>query len=242
MKKFKILSILSLVVLSAATYAFAGGASRGTGAGGAATGPRPAGPVTLTKPTTPTTKPDAEGFIRRWAILEPIAGVQGVTDSAVQAAVKTEYFPGQMTVVPKDGDKVTVNGTDLIWHVLDTNLYRVNLYHYSYNFNKPSNNVLWWAVVVVNCPEEVKDARLAIGSNDASVWWVNGTEVANVYLDRSIVIDDTVSKRLTLKKGPNIIRAAIHNQGGQTDFCARLLDKDDKPLTNYTISLDAAAQ
>jgi hypothetical protein len=160
----------------------------------------------------------------------------------VQAAVQKEYFPNQMTVVPKDGDKVTVNGTELTWHVLDTNLYRVNLYHYSYNFNKPSNNVLWWAVVVVNCPEEIKDARLAIGSNDASVWWVNGTEVASLYLDRSVVIDDAVSKRLTLKKGPNIIRAAIHNQGGQTDFCARLLDKDDKPLTNYTISLDASAQ
>ena len=29
---------------------------------------------------------------------------------------------------------------------------------------------------------------------------------------------------------PNIIRAAIVNGGGATDFCARFLDPDDRPL------------
>ena len=43
--------------------------------------------------------------------------------------------------------------------------------------------------------------RLAIGSNAASVWWVNGQEVIGIYGDRQTVIDDGVSKRLTLKRG-----------------------------------------
>ncbi len=77
--------------------------------------------------------------------------------------------------------------------------------------------------------------RLAIGSNAASVWWVNGREVIGIYGDRQTVIDDGVSKRLTLKKGPNIVRCAVVNGGGATDFCARFLDKDEKPLKGFTL-------
>jgi hypothetical protein len=82
--------------------------------------------------------------------------------------------------------------------------------------------------------------RLSIGSNAASVWWVNSKEVIGIYGDRQTVIDDGVSKRLTLNKGPNIVRAAIVNGGGATDFCARFLDEDDKPLKEITVSLSAA--
>ena len=84
--------------------------------------------------------------------------------------------------------------------------------------------------------------RLAIGSNDASVWWVNGREVIGLYGDRQTVIDDAVSRRLTLKKGRNIIRCAIHNQQGGTDFCARFLDAQDKPVKGFTLSLGDAAK
>jgi len=78
---------------------------------------------------------------------------------------------------------------------------------------------------------------VAIGSNAASVWWVNGKEVIGIYGDRQTVIDDGVSKRLTLNQGPNIVRAAVVNGGGATDFCARFLDADDKPLKAFTVSL-----
>jgi hypothetical protein len=69
------------------------------------------------------------------------------------------------------------------------------------------------AVTVVHCPEEMSDVRLAIGSNAASVWWVNGQEVINIYGDRQTVIDDGVSKRLTLKKGANVVRSVVVNGG-----------------------------
>ena len=83
------------------------------------------------------------------------------------------------------------------------------------------------------------DVRLAIGSNAASVWWVNGREVIGIYNDRQAVIDDGVSKRLTLNKGGNVIRAAIINAGGATDFCARFLDADDNPIKELTVRLGA---
>jgi hypothetical protein len=58
-----------------------------------------------------------------------------------------------------------------------------------------------------------------------------------IYGDRQTVIDDGVSKRLTLNKGPNVVRAVIVNGGGATDFCARFLDSDDKPLNGFTVNL-----
>jgi hypothetical protein len=193
-------------------------------------------PITLTSPATPETTPGAEGFIQRWLLLEPIAA-NGLTDSLVQAIVKKEYFPNQFTVIPHDGDKVTVGDGQLVWHAVDTKNYNVNLYHFAHALGKPTTNVLFWAVTIVNCPQEMRNVRLAIGSNAASVWWVNGQEVAGIYGDRQTVIDDGVSKKLTLKKGANVIRAAVVNGGGATDFCARFLDPDDKPLKGYAVSL-----
>ena len=198
-------------------------------------------PVTLTPPATPVIAPDGQGFIARWLLLEPIP-VNGLTQGAVQKIVKTDYFPNQYTVIPRDGDKVTVGEKELIWHAVDTKLYNINLYHFAHALGKPTSDVLFWAVTIVNCPREMPGVRLAIGSNAASIWWVNGKEVIGIYGDRQTVIDDGVSKRLTLHQGANVIRAAIINGGGATDFCARFLDSDDKPLKDYTVSLSEAGK
>jgi hypothetical protein len=201
--------------------------------------PGAAAPVawpTLTKPATPEKAPDADGFLQRWLLLEPIPA-NGLTDRAVQAIAKKEYFPNQLTVIPHDGDKVTVGNVELAWYAVDTKLYNVNLYHFAHALGKPTSDVLFWAVTIVNCPREMPGVRLAIGSNAASVWWVNGKEVVGIYGDRQTVIDDGVSKRITLQKGPNVVRAAVINGGGATDFCARFLDADDKSIKGITVSL-----
>ncbi len=196
---------------------------------------------TLTIAPAGQQNPSAEGFISRWLVLEPIPA-NGLTDSAVQAIVKKEYFPDQLKVVPHDGERVTVGDATLTWHAVDTKLYNVNLYHFATALGKPASNVLFWAVTIVNCPREMPGVRLAIGSNAASVWWLNGKEVIGIYGDRQTVIDDGVSKRVTLNKGANIVRAAVVNGGGATDFCARFLDSEDKPLKGYMVSLAAAAR
>jgi hypothetical protein len=203
--------------------------------------PRPPAP-SLTRPASAEKAPDADGFLQRWLILDPIRTNAALTDNAVKEAVRKEYFPNQFSVVPRDGDKVVVAGEELAWHAVDTREYNVNLYHFAYARSKPTSFVLFWAVTVVHCPEEMRDVRLAIGSNAASVWWVNGREVIGIYGDRQTVIDDGVSKRLTLKKGPNIVRCAVINGGGATDFCARFLDANDKPLKGFTVSVGNVAK
>ena len=95
---------------------------------------------------------------------------------------------------------MTAGDAQLTWHAVDTIKYNVNLFHFAYALGKPTSNVLFWAVTVVNAPREMPGVRLAIGSNAASVWWVNGEEVISLYNDRQAVIDDGVSKRLTLSR------------------------------------------
>ena len=191
----------------------------------------------LVLPAASAKAPDAAGFLQRWMILEPIRVPGQLTDGAVQTLVKTAHFPDQLTVLPREGDRVKVADADLAWHMVDTARYNVNLYHFAYGLKKPTSNVLFWIVTVVESPRDMSGVRLAIGSNAASVWWVNGAEVIGLYNDRQAVIDDGVSKRLTLKKGTNVIRAAVVNAGGATDFCARFLDGDDKPIRGITVSL-----
>jgi hypothetical protein len=197
---------------------------------------RPAA-ATLTRPSSAAKPPDSAGFLQRWLVLEPIKVSGQVTESAVRAAIGQESLPSQLTLVPRDGDTVTAGDEPLIWHAVDTTNYNVNLYHFAYALNKPTSNVLFWAVTRVEVPQEIRNVRLAIGSNAASIWWLNGQEVIGLYGDRQAVIDDGVSKRVTLNKGLNTIRAAVVNAGGATDFCARFLDADDNPVRGISVRL-----
>lgn len=203
---------------------------------GAPSGPPP---ITLLPVTTAEKAPDADGFLQRWLLLEPIDIGNQQAEGASKAAVKKEYFPNQLTVMPHDGDKENVNGKELTWHAFDTTLYNVNLLHFAEMENMSASSAMFWAVTVVNCPQDMPDVRLAIGSNASSVWWVNGQEATAIYGDRQTVIDDGVSKRLTLHKGPNVVRCVVINGSGATDFCARFIDANDKPITNLTVTLDS---
>lgn len=195
---------------------------------------------TIVPPKSATKMAGPDGFLQRWLILEPISVPGQLTDSAVRATVSREYFPGQLTAIPRDRETVTVDSKPLQWHAVDTTNYNVNLFHFAAALKKPTSNVLFWVVTMVRAPQDMPDVRLAIGSNAASIWWLNGTEVIRLFNDRQTVIDDGVSKRVTLKKGVNVIRAAIVNAGGATDFCARFIDANAKPLTGLTIDLAAA--
>ena len=184
--------------------------------------------------------PDAEGFLQRWMLLEPINKPNRsntvFTDSYIRNAFNTEYFPNQFTVVPKDGDKVTVEGQELKWHALESTNFNVKLFRFAYGLYKPVYGVLFWAVTVVNSPREMKNVRMAVGSNSASMWWLNGNEAVILSGDRRMVMDDCVSKRLTLNKGRNVIRGAVINGPGMSDFCVRFIDENGEPIKDITQS------
>jgi hypothetical protein len=192
--------------------------------------------------TTKTMTPDGEGFIRRWLLLEPISKPNRsntvFTDSYIRTAFTTGYFPDQFTVLPKDGEKVKVEEKELKWHALESTNFNVKLFRFAYGLRKPVYGVLFWAVTVVNSPEEMKNVRMAAGSNSASMWWLNGKEAVILSGDRRMVMDDGVSARLTLNKGKNIIRGAVINGPGMSDFCVRFLDDKGEPVKGFTVSCE----
>lgn len=183
--------------------------------------------------------PDDDGFIRRWLLLEPVEKPNRsntvFTDSYLRDAFSREYFKGQFTTLPKNGDVVKVDGKKLRWHALDSRLFNVKLFRFASNLDKPVYGVLFLAVTVIDCPEEIRDVRLSVGSNSASMWWVDGEEVLLLSGDRRMVMDDCMSRRITLKKGRNIIRGAVINGPGMSDFCVRFLDSSGAPVTNFKI-------
>jgi hypothetical protein len=197
--------------------------------------------ASFSRPASAEKAPDPDGFIQRWLLLEPIRvpvrSNQELRDGFVQATLKKDYFANQFTVIPKDGEKVTVGDAELTWHALDASGYNVNLYHFADDLKKPTFNVVFWAVTIVNCPREMPNVRLSVGSNSASIWWVNGQEVVDLYGDRHMLPDDGVSKRLTLHKGPNVLRCAVINAPGLSNMCARFLDAEDQPVKGFTVSV-----
>ena len=216
--------------------------------------------------TAQPAQPDDEGFIRRWLLLEPIdkpnSGNTVFTDSYLREHFNTEYFKGQQTIVPKDGQKIkavyqkvevapgfgrsfgqqepaepkvtTVKQT-LTWHALDSENMNVKLFRFAEKWGQQVYGVLFWAVTIIDCDEDIENVRLAVGSNSASMWWFNGEEALLLSGDRRMVKDDAMSARLTLKKGRNILRGAIINGPGMSDFCVRFLDEKGNPVKNYSI-------
>jgi len=218
--------------------------------------------------TTPSTAPNADGFITRWLLLDPIIKPNRsntvFVDSYLREAFYHEYFKNQFTILPKDGQKVTVDYQGLkiydmnyrpmpgqkyepkllktlnkeknTWHALDSKLFNVKLFRFASGLEKEVYGVLFWAVTVIDCEEEIKDVRLSVGSNSASMWWVNGEEAVILSGDRRMVQDDCASHRLTLKKGRNILRGAVINGPGMSDFCVRFLDENRQPVTNFKVT------
>jgi hypothetical protein len=197
----------------------------------------PPAATSLTPPKGATQRVDARGFIHRWLVLEPVAVPGRLTESAVEEAVQSAMLPAASDSLPRDGESVTLSSGAVTWHALDTMNYNLNLFHFARALSKPTSNVLFWTTTTVIAPREMRGIRLAIGSNAASRWWLNGEPVIALNDDRQAVIDDGVSKRLTLRPGRNVIRAAIVNAGGATDFCARFLDGNDRPITDLSVSL-----
>ena len=215
------------------------GVSPAVGAVAAAADTPSLAPYFMPVDTTPKA-PDADGFLQRWLLLEPIVKPNrsntGFTGTYVRQALTTEYFKGQFKVVPHDGQTVSA-GAPLSWHALDSSLYDVKLFNFAQNLKKPVYGVIFWAVTVVDSPREMSNVRLAVGSNSASMWWVNGKEAAGLFGDRRMVMDDVVSQPLTLHKGKNILRGAVINGPGLSDFCVRFIDEDGRPIRDVTLDL-----
>lgn len=214
-------------------------------------------------PAEAVVQPDELGFIRRWVLLEPISKPNRTNtvfvDSYIRENLDNGWNKGDFKV-PADGDKVTMQveyqkpvdmtagrpmwGVEpetemkkvkLTWHALDSKLFNVKLYRYAVGTETGRYGAIFRAVTVIDVPEDIENVRLAVGSNSASMWWIDGEEALILSGDRRMVMDDGASKRLTLKKGRHVITGAVINGPGMSDFCVRFIDENGNPVHNYNI-------
>lgn len=210
--------------------------------------------------------PDDEGFIRRWLMLDPISkpdiSVNSFTEKFTRHTLSEEFLPGDKAVLPKDGEKVKMKmayqppvdimarrrvietehpdtvKTTLVWHALDSDHFFIKLIRFAAGLNKDRYCVVYNQVTVLNCEKDFENVRLSVGSNKSSMWWLNGEEVLVMPGDRYMVADNNVSRRITLKKGKNILRGAVLTGSGMSECCVRILDENGKPFKDYTISCE----
>ena len=215
-------------------------------------------------PVEDTVQPDDKGFIRRWLLLEPISKPNRTNtvfvDSYLRTNLDTGWNKGDFEV-PADGQvekmdvefqapvdmsagrprnpfeapEIKIVKAKLTWHALDSKLFNVKLYRYAVGTGTGRYGAIFRAATVIDVPEDLENVRLAVGSNSASMWWIDGEEALILSGDRRMVMDDGASKRLTLKKGRHVITGAVINGPGMSDFCVRFIDENGAPVLNYNI-------
>ena len=138
---------------------------------------------------------------------------------------------------PAAAAPATVKDT-LTWHSVDSKLFNIKLIRFALGTSNGQKRygLIFNAFTVINCEQDIPNVRLAAGSNASSIWWLNGEKVLTLQADRRMVADDGMSKRITLKKGKNLVRAAVINGPGMSDMCMRFYNEDGSIVKNITIT------
>lgn len=260
MKTFRKMAVLATCVVTAVALQALVAGPRGGLRAAAPAGPPPGRPGRDATPpdTRPRTlapyfarstagakAPDADGFLQRWMLLEPLPNQlrsnAGFNEAFIRGNFGSDDLKAAFAGSPADGEKVTLKGQELAWHALDSAMFNVKLFRFAYGLGKPVYGVTFAVYTVVDSPREMKDIRMAVGSNSASMWWVNGQEAVGLFGDRRMVMDDCVSKRITLRKGRNVIRGAIINGPGMSDFCVRFITEGGEPIKDLTTEFSREA-
>ena len=120
--------------------------------------PRRAPPApTLTRPSSPTKPPDAAGFLQRWLCSSRSRCRAAHRERGARGGRERSTSRTSSPSIPHDGDTVTVGDERSPGTRSTRSNYNVNLYHFAYALNKPTSNVLFWAVTVVEVA--ARDAR-----------------------------------------------------------------------------------
>ena len=183
---------------------------------------------TILLPAPETFSPDAEGFIRNWLVLAPIA----VTEDSGASEIEKDFLKGEATIKPKAEEAVSVNGTALTWKAHQTSDFFIDFLQ---SFGKArGEDAAAYAVAYVIADSEMA-VKLSIGSNDQAKAWVNGRQIIK-FMDTRTLEKDTDSGEVTLVKGQNVLVFKVINEKNNWQGCARFM-KDGAAVKNIRIAL-----
>jgi hypothetical protein len=171
--------------------------------------------------------PDAEGFIRNWLVLAPIA-IEGESGAS---EIDRDFLKGEATIAPKAGDKIGIGNELLTWTAHQAPDYFIDFLQ---SFGKTrGEHVAGYAVAYVIADEEMK-VTLALSTNDQGKAWLNGKQVFK-FADTRTLEKDTDRIEVTLAKGQNVLVLKVINEVNNWQACARFL-KNGEPVKNVQVS------
>ncbi len=175
-----------------------------------------------------TFSPDAEGFIRNWLVLAPIAidGESGATE------IDKDFLGGEAAAKPKAEDKVAIGGKVAVWKSHQTADYFIDFLK---SFGQERGEYVAGYAVAYVVADEPMNVTLALSTNDQGRAWLNGKPVFR-FADTRTLDKDTDRTEVALAKGQNVLMLKVINEVNNWQGCARFL-KGTAPVTNIKISL-----
>ena len=175
-------------------------------------------------------RPDADGYIRDWIMLAPIALPDGET--CAEALLK-EQIPNESALRPKAGDKIKIGRKELTWRNVTAS---TNYFDFNEALKSINDHVAGYIVTYIECETETPDVIVAVASNDQGRIYFNGVDIYASTEARQLILDADKGK-ITLKKGVNVIIFKITNEQNSWQGAMRLMDKSCAPLKNVRIKL-----
>jgi hypothetical protein len=175
-----------------------------------------------------TYSPDADGFIRNWLILAPIA----VQEDSGASEIQNDFLGGEATIKPKANEKVNVNGKILSWTPHQTSDFFIDFLN-SFGAER-GEDVAGYAVAYVMADQEM-NVTLSVGSNDQCKAWVNGKEILK-FVETRTLEKDTDKGDVTLVKGQNVLVFKVINEKNNWQGAARFM-KDGVGVRTLKIAL-----
>ena len=172
-----------------------------------------------------TFSPDADGFIRNWLILGPIA-----FDDSGAAAIDHAFLDDEPAIKPKPRDSVVIINTPLTWQPHQAPDYFIDFLQ---TFPQRGEQAAAYGVAYVMADDEMK-VTLALGTNDQGKVWLNGKEVFK-FAETRVLEKDASRVAVTLVKGQNVLVLKVVNEVNNWQACIRFL-KDGQPVTGLRIA------
>ncbi|MDQ3255251.1 MAG: hypothetical protein M3R15_15360 [Acidobacteriota bacterium] len=187
---------------------------------------------TTMRPAQDATGTDGEGFIRTWLILAPIPSESEDSGSFEldKAQIKSEAM-----IKPKDGDKATVGGKELVWKKHTAPGYYVDFK--GFVGQGQSEDVVGYAVAYVVADAEMKDLKLQMGSNDQAKVYLNGKQLIKFDETRTLEKDQNSADNVVLNKGTNVLILKVANQKNDWQGAIRFTDKAGAAVKNVKVTL-----
>jgi len=175
-------------------------------------------------------RPDAEGYIRHWVMLAPVALRDGET--CAEALLK-EQIKDEAALRPKAGDKVKIGTKELIWQNITAS---TNYFDFNEVLKSINDHAAGYMVTYIECEKEMPDVIVAVASNDQGRIYFNGLDIYAFTEPRPLMLDADKG-RVTLKKGTNVIVFKVTNEQNSWQGAMRFLDKAGAPVKDLKIKL-----